>query len=91
MKTCHYRNYTMSFVFESIRDEDKAGVIDLWQRNQALPPGESAERRVAEIVIVVRESLSGIVVGVNSVFRARLNPESQDYLYWGTPQSLSYP
>jgi hypothetical protein len=79
METRHYRNYTASFVFEAIGDEDKAGVIDLWRRTQALPPGESAERRVAEIVIVVRESLSGIVVAVNSVFRAKLNPESPDY------------
>jgi len=79
METRHYRNYIASFVFETIGDEDRAGVIDLWRRTQALPPDESAERRVAEIVIVVRESSSGTVVAVNSVFRAKLNPESPDY------------
>ncbi|MBZ4219503.1 MAG: hypothetical protein LAC69_04860 [Chlorobium sp.] len=79
MEIRHYQNYIASFVFEAIGDEDRAGVIDLWRRTQALPPGELAERRVTEIVIVVRESLSGIVVAVNSVFRAKLNPESPDY------------
>ncbi|MEI7824153.1 MAG: hypothetical protein WCI01_02565 [Chlorobiaceae bacterium] len=74
-----YRNYNASFVFETIGDEDRAGVIDLWRRTQALPSGESAERRVSEIVIVVRESSSGMVVAVNSVFRAKLNPESEEY------------
>lgn len=79
METRQYRNYHASFVFEGIGDEDKAGVIDFWKRTHALPPDESADRRAEEVVIIVREFVTGMVVAVNSVFQAKLNPEGEDY------------
>jgi tetratricopeptide (TPR) repeat protein len=79
METRQYRNYHASFVFEDIGDENKAGVINFWKRTHALPPDESADRRVGEVAIIVRESVTGIVVAVNSIFQARLNPEGEDY------------
>lgn len=79
-----YGNYTVTSVFENIGDVDRAGVIDLWLRNQALPPEESAEQRVNQVVLVARETASGSVIGVNSVFRARLAPDDQEHYMYRT-------
>ena len=84
MESRQYRNYRASFVFEVIGDEDKGGVMDFWKRTHALPPDESADRRAEQVVIIVRESSTGIVVAVNSIFQAKLNPEGEDYYVYRT-------
>ena len=79
-----YGLYTVTCLFENIGEDDRARVIDLWTRNQILPPGESAEQRVNQVVLVARETTSGNVIGVNTVFRAQLNAESPEYYMYRT-------
>lgn len=74
-----YGNYTITCLFGTIGGEDRAGVIDLWMRNQVLPPGESAEQRVNQVVLAARETASGKVIGVNTVYRARLFADGEEY------------
>ena len=74
-----YGNYTLSFVYGAINDEDRSGIIDLWLRNKALPSRESAEQRVSQVVVIVREGSSGQIIGVNTVYPSKLQVDGPDY------------
>ena len=79
-----YGNYTLTCHFGTISEEDRAGVIDFWKRNNALPPGETAEQRVNQVLLMARETASGSVIGVNSVYRGGLRDDGPEYYMYRT-------
>lgn len=80
----NYGNYTITCLVGTMGEEDRAGVIDLWMRNQILPPGESAEQRVNQVVLTARETALGNVIGVNTVYMERSQADGPEYYMYRT-------
>ena len=80
-----YGNYTLACHFGTIIGEERAGVLDFWTRNNALPPGESAEQRVNQVVLTAwAKTATRRVIGANSVYRERWGADGPEYYMYRT-------
>lgn len=74
-----YRGYRLNSVYKNISPSLHDEIITLWTENGAIPLDE-AERRVQEVVYIVRNS-SGILAGVSTAYLQRFLPE-EDLFYF---------
>ena len=65
--TLKYCDYTLYDVFNCTTPELRDKVIDLWERNKALPEGVNPEERAYQVAIAVYDSNSE-VIGVTTAY-----------------------
>lgn len=87
-----YHSYKLHNVYQKTTPDLRREIIAFWQRNNAIPDLREAERRVHEVVYLIRNP-ADVIVGVSSVYTARAgNPPASYYFYrmFIQPRDRSY-
>ena len=75
-----YANYRLDTVYGRIAPQLAAEIISLWQENRVVGGGE-ASRRVAEVVMTIRDG-NNTLVGVNTVYIQDLLQADNPYYFY---------
>ncbi len=78
----HRRGYRLKLVHGCLETAEASAIIAMWLAAGVLSPAE-AQRRVAEVVLTVHDP-ADLVVGVNTVYPARLQAEGPTYYFYRT-------
>ncbi|MBX2850090.1 MAG: cytochrome P450 [Acidiferrobacterales bacterium] len=76
-----YRNYQLENVFEKITEKQRQECVQMWMQHSALPSEQLARQRTDEVCYLIRDIKSGIVVGVNTLYRGNLNNSVEEYFF----------
>lgn len=76
-----YHGYTIYNVYHAVPAGLRDEIIDLWRRNRILPHPDEAERRVDEVVLVIRGP-AGQIVGVSTVYIGDFQQPGNSYYFY---------
>jgi hypothetical protein len=77
----NYHGYKLYNVYQKTTPDLRREIIAFWQLNNAIPDLREADRRVHEVVCLIRNP-ADVIVGVSSVYTARAgNPPASYYFY----------
>lgn len=72
--------YNVSFVYQSLSDEQKKEIIDFWLENKALPDKSVAEKRVGQVCCVIRDGEDNLV-GLSTAFLRDFTAPNNPYFF----------
>jgi len=74
-----FGDYLLTNVFENVTPEVADACIHLWRRNRVIPTNDAARTRTKEVCYCITDQNSGKVIGVNTLYRAQLGPDSREF------------